>query len=225
LGPADEFLLKYGENGYLVLKAVLAASTTRLGGPRMGDFSFRDVKEYLEKNGVRYNPSLLLSKLEREYGLIETTYKSGGQHWWKIVDPEEIERAVSSYEGADTIEEGEEPARVKLLRIQFYSLEPERILETLYRLSRRRRLSEPERRLLRRLAFEDLPLLVRFLEEATAEYPEELEAEIAMAETILDMVEKLTSTHKMPSTRRASSENAPLSSIREPIKERFKRRL
>jgi hypothetical protein len=63
VGPAEEFLAKYGEKGYLVLKAVLAAARTRLGGPRMGDFSYRDVKEYLRRNGVSYNPSLLLSRL------------------------------------------------------------------------------------------------------------------------------------------------------------------
>lgn len=195
MGPAELFLAKYGEKGYLVLRAILAASRTRLGGPRLGDFSYRDVKDYLARQGVSYNPSLLLSRLEKEYGLIETTYKSGGQHWWRVLDLEEIERAVRSYEGRE--EPGDEddseppPPRVRLLRIQFYSLEPDRILETLYRLKRRRRLSEAERRLLRRLAFEDLPRLVEFLEEAQASYPDELQDEIAMAETILDLVESL----------------------------------
>ena len=43
--------------------------------------------------------------------------------------------------------------------------------------------------MLRRIAFQDLPLLVDFLERAKAEYPDELAAEIALAERILEEAE------------------------------------
>ena len=219
LGPADEFLARYGEKGYMVLKAVLAASRLRLGGPRLGDFSFRDVKEFLSRNGFRYNPSLLLSKLEKEYGLIETTYRSGGQHWWRIVDEEAIEEALARYEGGEDEEPSSEdlPPRARLLRIQFYSLDPERMLEVLYRLRRRRRLTEAERRLLQKIAFEDLPRLVAFLEEAQASYPDELQAEIMMAETILEIVESLTLPRRAPAGGPGRLEAAPLRREREPF--------
>ncbi|MCE4624659.1 MAG: hypothetical protein F7C35_02185 [Desulfurococcales archaeon] len=218
MGPAEEFIAKYEEKGYMVLKAILVAARTRLGGPGLGDFSYKDVKRYLEKNGYNYNPSLLLSKLEREYGLIETTYKSGGQHWWKILDMEAIEDAVASYEGVEP--EEKLPPRARLLKIQFYSLDPERILDLLNRLSKRRRLSEHERRLLKRIVFEDLPRLVDFLEEASSSYPEDLEAEIEMAEAILGLAEKLVS----PVRGAGRLEEPPLHGIAQPVKHRLKGR-
>ncbi len=218
-GPADEFLAKYGDKGHAVLKAILAASRTRLGGPRLGDFSYRDVKEFLARQGISYNPSPLLSKLEKEYGLIETTYKSGGQHWWRIVDPDSIERAVARYEGAEESPD-EEPYRARMLRIQFYALNPDRIMETLYRLQRRKRLTPHEQKLLRQIVFEDLPRIVEFLEEAEASYPEELHAEILMAEAILQLAERIVVGSRRAGSRGQSVlglENALARRGREPI--------
>ncbi|MEB3844465.1 MAG: hypothetical protein LRS48_02135 [Desulfurococcales archaeon] len=190
LGPAREFIGKYGDKGYLILKAIIDSYRAPRPGPGLGDFSYKQVKEYLERKGVFYNPSPLLSKLEKEYMLIETTYKSSGQHWWRIVDPEEIEAAIREYEGDDS--SIEEDYRVRMLRIQFYALEPDRILDTLTRLSRKRRLTESDRSILRRIAFEDLPRLVEFLEKAE-EYADLLEPEMGAAESILSMLEKLVS--------------------------------
>ena len=214
-GPADEFLAKYGDKGLAVLKAIIAASRTRLGGPRLGDFSYKDIKEYLARHGISYNPSLLLSKLEKEYGLIETTYKSGGQHWWRVIDLDSLEAAIQRYDGGDDSRgENELPPRARMLLIQFYALEPERILETLHRLSRRKRLSQAEQGLLRRVVFEDLPRIVEFLEEAEASYPEELEAEIMMAEAILEMAEKIVAQRRggqaVPSIGREARLESPL---------------
>ncbi len=202
MGPAEEFLARYGEKGYHILKAAISVSRARMGGPRLGDFSYKDIKEYLERNGIKYNPSLLLSRLEKEYGLIETTYKSGGQHWWRITNWDEIERAIAQYEGEDP-GENELPYKARLLKIQFYSLNPERIMEILLRLKKRKRLSEAERRLLQKIVFEDLPRLVSFLEEASAEFPDELEPEIMTAESIMDIVESLTVPQRSKDASRA----------------------
>lgn len=187
----DEFLAKYGERGYLVLRAIIEEADSNWGGPGLGDFNFKGVKSRIMGYGVEYNPGPLLSRLEKDYGVIETTYKSSNQHWWRIVNREAIIAALRRYEGLEPEEPGEPDARARLLRIQFYSLEPDRMLEYLKRIGRLKRLSEADRRRLRRIVFEDLPLLVQFLEEAEAEYSDQLAREISLAHAILDAAEKL----------------------------------
>ena len=76
----EEFLAKYGERGYALLKAILEASLAPRRGPGFGDFSFKEIKARLASYGLNYNPSVLLAKLEKEYGVIETSYRSGTQH-------------------------------------------------------------------------------------------------------------------------------------------------
>ncbi|MEB3774401.1 MAG: hypothetical protein GSR86_05695, partial [Desulfurococcales archaeon] len=190
-----EFLARYGERGYLVLKAIVEEADRNWGEPRLGDFSFKGVRSRIRGYGVEYNPAPLLSKLEKEYGVIETTYRSSTQHWWRIVDRDSLIEALRVYEGSP---EGELDARARLLRIQFYSLDPERILEVLRRAGARRRLSDYDRRRIRRIVFEDLPLVVRFLEEAEGEYEDLLAREIALAHAILDAAEKLVSPGVRP---------------------------
>ena len=189
-GRAVEFLAVYGERGYYVLKAIVEAARESLGRARLGDFDYRSVKRKLREYGLDYNPSLLLSRLEREYGLIETSYKSGSQHWWRITDLDAIEEALAEYEGRPSQAAGEADPRARLLRIQFYSLEPERILSRLEAASRRR--GPQALRILREVAFRELPLIVEFLarvEELGLE--DELEAEASMARRILDAAERL----------------------------------
>ncbi len=209
--PLTEFIAKYGEKGYIVLKAVLEASR-RARIRSLGDFSLQDVKKALAERGINYNPSLLLSKLEREYGVIETSYRSSGQRWWRIIDRSEIEEAIREWEGEP--ESDREDPRLRLLRIQFYSINPHEILEVLVRLSRRRRLTRQEAEKLRKIAFQDLPLLVEFLEKASAEYPDELVDEIALAESILELAEELTVAR---GGRGESLELALRNRVREPL--------
>ncbi len=211
---AREFLAAYGEKGYLVLRAIRdAALNSRLEARvRLGDFDFKGVKRRLKELGVDYNPSLLLARLEKEYGLIETTYKSGSQHWWRIVDLRAIEEALAEYEGREPAH-AEDP-RLRLLRVQFYSLQPERILEELRRIPARPRPGSREAQALRRIVFEDLPLLVEFLERARAEYPEELSAEIELAERILSEAEARIAPRGLELYY-----NTPLRSAREPLKD------
>lgn len=185
----EEFIAKYGERGYLVLKAILEAAKRAKKPFSLGDFSFKDVKAVLKSMGVDYNPAPLLSKLEKEYGVIETSYKSSSQRWWRIVDRRTLESIVREWEGRP--EPDPEDPRLRMLRIQFYSLQPYEILDLLTRLSKRRRLNSAEKARLRRIAFEDLPLIVDFIERAQSDYPDELSQEIAVAESILDLFEEL----------------------------------
>ena len=184
---AREFIRVYGDRGYYILRAILDCTKTLIGKARLGDFDFKSVRRKLSEYGLDYNPSLLLSKLEREYGLIETTYKSSSQHWWRVTDLDAIEDAVAEYEGRPPPRASLMEPRARLLRIQFYSLDPERMLEVLKSASRRRR---APKELIRRIVFHDLIKVVEFLEAAREYYPEELAPEIELAERILEAAEE-----------------------------------
>ncbi len=182
----DDFLARYGERGYALLKAILEEADKPRRGPSLGDFSFKGVKARLSSYGVDYNPAILLSKLEREYGVIETSYRSGSQHWWRIVDRRAIEEAVREYEGRPP---GPHDPRVRVLRVQFASLEPEALLRELERIASSPRPGRRERERLREIAFKYLPLIASFLEEASG-YEDELEYEINLANEILAAAER-----------------------------------
>ena len=100
-----EFLAKYGEKGYYVLKAAVEASLqggSQRRGVRLGDFSYREVVAKLRSYGLEYNPANLLSKLERDYAVIETSYRSSGQHWWRFIDLDAVIEALDEYERGST---------------------------------------------------------------------------------------------------------------------------
>jgi len=183
-----EFINIYGERGYYVLKAILEAYKENWGRASLGDFCYKDVKRKLISYGIKYNPAILLSNLEKEYEVLETTYKSGNQHWWRIVDLEAIEEVVAEYEGRSVEELNSLPPRARLLRIQFYALEPEKLLMKLKRLQNGIKVSP---RLLDEIIFVKLPRIVDFLEKAEEEFPDELSAEISLAEEILELSERL----------------------------------
>ena len=217
-----DFINRYGEKGYMVVKAILRACGSSDGS--MGDFSYKDVKRELELMGFNYNPSLILSKLEKEYGVIETTYKSSTQHWWRILDRGLLERIVKEFEAKNSVEDYE----LKLLRIQFYSLSPSEILSKLRAMAGSRRLSKRDKRFLLELSFKLLPLLVKFLEVAESEYGSELSREITVAKEIIELAEKIVVARgemlKPPSTRGLYDET-PYSGIEKPFKDPLDREL
>jgi hypothetical protein len=177
-----DFIARYGEKGYWVAKAILVAAARSDGS--LGDFSIKDVKKALNELGITYNPSPILSKLEKEYGFIETTYKSSSQHWWKIVNRSALEEIISYFE------ENEGDYRLRLLKIQFYSLRPFELINKLASIIKRSgKVSEREKRFLLSLSFNILPLLVKFLENAEDSYEKELNREIILARKILRMAE------------------------------------
>ena len=166
-----DFLARYGERGYAVLRAILETYYSGRGsrGVRLGDFSYRDVVNRLRAWGLEYNPSMLLRVLEREYGVVETSYSSRNQHWWRINSPEEVAAALEEYEaGVGAEESGDEieDPEVELLRLQIASLDPENVLERIEKLSVRPRLSRQELLVLRSLAFNELELVVKLLRRA-----------------------------------------------------------
>ena len=183
----DEFVAKYGERAYYILKAIIDA-TMRVRGARLGDFDLKSLKEALSSYGLEYNPVPLLYSLEKRYGVIRTSYRSSQQHWWVIVDRKQIERAVASYEGRDA---GDDYG-LKLLRIQFYSLEPLEVLRRLKAAATADR--RAKRRVLESIAFGILPRLVEFLEKAKERYQYELSGEIRIAEEIVYLAEALATS-------------------------------
>lgn len=197
-----EFLAKYGERGLLVLKAAITATIARRreAGVKLGDFSYRDVVARLRAQGISYNPSMLLRILERDYGVIETSYRSGNQHWWKFVDFDSVVEAVEAYEKGDDLLEGfedggedvglESDPRAELIRIQIAALRPRRLLKTLRILATKKRLTSRDAKVFEDLAFNVLPKLVRVLEEARG-YEDELGEEILLLEKVLSVAVKI----------------------------------
>ena len=188
-----EFINIYGERGYYILKAILEAYKENWGRASLGDFCYKDIKRKLISYGIKYNPAILLSNLEKEYGVIETTYKSSNQHWWRIVDLEAIEEVVAEYEGRSVEELESLPPRARLLRIQFYALDPEKLLIKLKRFQNGIRVPS---RILDEIIFVKLPKIVDFLEKAEEEFPDELSTEISLAEELLELAERLVLIRK-----------------------------
>lgn len=197
------FIAEYGERALALLKAIIEES--REGGNfKLGDFSVKGLRARLKMMGVEYNPVPLLSKLEKEIGAIETTYRSTTQRWWKIVDKSVIQELLREYEGGG--EEREDP-RVKLLRIQYMSLNPREILETLSKLSTKNSLTQVEKRKLREIAFKELPLLLKILEEIRENNLEEtLAEEVKVIEAIIAYAEATARKHSKPETITGSSQ-------------------
>jgi len=176
-----EFLAQYGERGYAVLRAAVdaALSSRSNRGVRLGDFSHREVVARLRAWGIEYNPSMLLRILERDYGVVETSYRSGNQHWWRFIDLDAVVEALEEYDRGtsvdeEAVEEIEDP-EVELFRLQVASLDLPGLIGELRRLAARPRLGRGELVRLRRLAFGELVEVVRLLrraEELGVEGPE-----------------------------------------------------
>lgn len=211
-----EFLARYGERGYAVLRAAVEATLGSNGrhGVRLGDFNYREVVAKLRSYGLEYNPSNLLSILEREYAVIETSYKSSNQHWWRFLDLEAVIEALDEYErGASPqppqngdVEGGvEEPVeadagmssvagldiggeiddpQLEVVRAQIAALDPQGLLRTLRMLASKPRLTSQDRRLFAKIAFEDLEMVASVLEKARM-YPDVFAEEIRMLESVL----------------------------------------
>ncbi len=206
----EDFIAQYGDRGRIILKAIYEETIYPSSDTKLGDFSFKSLKRRLTNYGLNYNPSPLLRILEREVGIIETSYKSSNQHWWKVVNLNLLKRIVEN-------RLHENDPRIRLLRVQFYSIDPLGVLEYLKRTSRKKRLLENDKRKFRTIVFDVLPIIVRFLED-TEEYEEELSIEREMSTQILDLAEMLSfklsgsantsRRHSLPLETRGIGENS-----------------
>lgn len=180
-----EALEKYGDRAYVVLKAMIevARDYALNSRNRYGDFDYRGLVLRLKAMGVDYNPSRLLKTLE-EHGIIETTYHSGGQHWWKIINLDEVEEALREYSGEPTLDQ--EDPEITLIKVQVESLEPENLKSILQLMLRKKKLGEIDKKKFKRIVFEDLELVVKVLKKAL-EYEDVLEPEIKRLREILGL--------------------------------------
>ncbi len=180
----NDFIAQYGERGRMLLRAIYEEAVYPSSEGKLGDFSFKSIKKRLSNYGLSYNPSPLLRILEKEVRLIETSYKSSNQHWWKIVDLNLLKASIGA---GGSIND----PRIKLLRIQFYSLDPLGVLEYLEKLVKKKRVLESEKRRFKKIVFEVLPGIVDFLEESE-DYDEDLAVEREIANRILDIAETVS---------------------------------
>lgn len=195
-----EVLEKYGDKAYLILKTMLevAREYAYQGKNKHGDFDYRGIVLRLKTLGLDYNPSSLLRIME-DYGLIETSYRSSNQHWWKIISIQEVERALREYEGVD---EGIDDPEVLLIKVQVQSLDLPSVKRILEKMLKKNRLTEIDKKRFRRLVFEDLELLVKVLKRAL-EYEDYLEDEISLMKEVLVMASLIARKIGQPAIARS----------------------
>lgn len=179
---------RYGQRFLLVMRAAIAITRENKlrGNNTLGDFDYKSVVEKLNSMGFSYNPSLLLKTLERDYKIIETSYKTSNQHWYKFrYNAETIESILNSV--AKGFEELDDPD-VALVRIQLRSLRPRFWLNKLKTMSVKERLTKTDIRLFQKFSFDILPKLVKVLKHAE-EYEDELFAEINMLKEVIQLAQ------------------------------------
>ncbi len=152
----SEFLIRYGEKAYYVLKTALEISEEyKLSGKYFpGDFDSKGLIKKLRERGIRYNPTQLLRLMEREYGIIETTYKSATQHWWSFTNREAVTEALRIYEGGEEIILDPE---VSVIDLQVKLLDLGRIIRILKALKSKLRLTDNDRRIIKDIIIHELP--------------------------------------------------------------------
>ncbi len=168
-----EFLVEYGERAYAVLRAALDSylSSKETNVFRLGDFSYREIVARLKSWGISYNPSMLLRILERDYGVIETSYKSNTQHWWKFVNVRAVISALEHYVSrGEPVENNKtempEDIEIALLATQIASLNPFELYDKLRKLAKKDKLTKADMLFLRKIAFNEIELITSILRRA-----------------------------------------------------------
>jgi hypothetical protein len=181
------FLERYGDKGLIVLRAAFEVAQDPYVDHRHGDFSFKHLVLRLQSQGFKYNPVNLLRVLEREYGVIEKTYSSSNQTWWRFVDFEAVRSVLSEYYGVSY-----EDPRLKYLLIKYRSLEPSTLLETLRRLASKDLLTSGDKEVFKEIVFSVLDKVVEILREME-KYEDVFASEIATLREILNLADVVSS--------------------------------
>jgi len=164
----QEVLLRYGDRAYYVLKAAWEVSEEYAEDGRKypGDFDFGGVVRKLRSWGIRYNPNQLLRIMEREYGVIETTYKSAAQHWYSFADPQAVARVLRDYGGLPEEDEGIADPEEYVLEIQIEAIGIDDVLRRIKAIHRKHTLSIADREFIRKFVIDELPMIAKVLKEA-----------------------------------------------------------
>ncbi|MDK6027781.1 hypothetical protein QPL79_00125 [Ignisphaera sp. 4213-co] len=179
---------RYGQKFVLVMKAALSvARENKLRGSNsMGDFDYKGVVEKLNSMGYSYNPSLLLKTLEKEYRIIETSYKTSNQHWYKFRYGIEVLESIidSIVKGSEDLEDPD----ITLIKIQFRSLRPRYWLNKLKNMGVKEKLSKADIKIFQRFSFAILPKLIKILKQAE-EFEDELFIEINVLREVIQLAQ------------------------------------
>ncbi len=181
------FLEKYGDKGLIVLRVAFEVAQDPYVDHRYGDFSFKHLVLKLQSHGFKYNPVNLLRVLEREYGVIEKSYSSSNQTWWRFVDFEAVRSVLSEYYGISY-----EDPKLKYLLIKYRSLEPNSMLDTLRRLASKETLSSGDKEVFREIVFNVLDKIVEIIREME-KYEDIFASEISVLREIIGLAEVVSS--------------------------------
>ena len=181
---ALEALQKYGNKCLAVLKTALRVTKRydSLGVKRPGDFDYRSVVEELNKQGIKYNPSMMLRILERDYGILETVSHTLTHRWYKFIDKIAVEEAIAEFEGYEKIENFE----IALIKIQIAALNISSLQHSLESLLKKHKLNSEDIKTFKTIAFKDLPLVVKLLKKSQR-YENELAIEIEILQNVMKL--------------------------------------
>ncbi len=159
----EEAKERFGNKLLLVLRAALevADEYRSKGVEPLGDFDYKGIVRKLKEMGIDYKPSAILRALEKEYNIIETSYRSGNQHWWRFVDEEAIRELFE--------EEEEDNPKADMFKIQLAAIGANEIKEKLMGIIAKGKANNAEKEWFKRFAFETLPLIVDMIEKADEE--------------------------------------------------------
>ncbi len=191
-----EALLRFGDRCKAVLKAAIAIAENN-DKKELGDFDYKTLVEKLKEEGFDKDPKMILRALERDYGIIETSYKSSNQHWWRFIDIDEVKDAIG-----DEIEDPE----IQLIKIQANSLNLSELERKLRFMLNKTVLSDVDKAIFRKIAFDELNYVMEVYRKASMyEETYDIAEKIKM---ILDLAVKVSS--KIGKVQRKPSESSAL---------------
>lgn len=182
-----DFLNKYGDKGYIVLKTIIELTNDPEIDHRLGDFSYKHLVLKLRRIGIDYSPHNMIRILEKEYGLIEKTYISTTQKWWRLVDPETIRNTILEHSSGYSLEE----PGLKLLVIKYRSIEPIYILNTLRRLVVKDKLNSSDKEFFKKIVFNELETIID-LHNKMQQYEEVFREELKILREIINLAERVS---------------------------------
>ncbi|MEM1917883.1 MAG: hypothetical protein QW504_04300 [Sulfolobales archaeon] len=185
MNPIEDLLSKYGGRAYYVLKAALevAKENREMGLSRLGDFDYRSLVRKLKSWGIEYNPSNLLKVIEKEYGLVRTSYRSSNQRWWVFTDISLVKLALE-----DSRDEPGDPEE-ELLAIQIAVLDVDKVIAELTSILTREKISPTDEKKLKEIVLNDLPPIIEVYKKAT-NYGSKFSDFIGKTKKALDLARK-----------------------------------
>ncbi len=197
----NEVLLRYGDRALYVLRAAWeVAEEYRVSGKKYpGDFDFKGVIRKLREWGLRYNPNQLLRILEREYGLIETSYKTVTQHWYVFTDRESVEKALRSYGGLDEVANEIADPEEYVLEIQISMLNIDSLISRVKKIYRKPRLTVADKEIIKEIVLKELPNVAKVMKEAL-KYGDKYSEFVNKASTLLKIVREVVNRGSSSST-------------------------